>query len=163
MRLMRSLNILYNLCLMWIGLVLLCVTIISGCHCVHYSCGSDTLCRIQLRVNSWVLSPWLLPFQINTLCVTPVGYLPDTLWLLPSVRDQRDLSQGWNFLCGLSFRCIASARPWSEWTDSRAGFGSSATYKKAWGENGSPWGRAGTLVDLGNLSVLCPILWAFPH
>ena len=59
----------------------------------------DTVC-----VKSVSLSPWLLPFPnkyyvLNTWCVTPVGYLPDTLWLLPSVRDQRDLGQGWNFLC----------------------------------------------------------------
>ena len=38
-------------------------------------------------------------YVLNTWCVTPCGELPIPSRHLPSVRDQRDLSQGWNFLC----------------------------------------------------------------
>ena len=52
----------------------------------------DTIC-----VKSVSLSPWPFPnkyYVLNTWCVTLCVELHNTLRLLPSVRDQRDLGRG---------------------------------------------------------------------
>ena len=99
--------------------------------------------------------------MLTTWCVTSVGYLPDTLWLVSGARDQRDLSQGWNFLCLLSLGCIASAQTVDLIDQSGRivlqGLVAAPRIIRL-GESCSPWGGAGALVDLGKVNVLCPIL-----
>ena len=89
-------------------------------------------------------------------CVTPVGYLPDTLWLVPSARDQHDLSQGWNFLCLLSLRCmyIFGSDPDQSGRIVLQGLVAAPRIIRL-RESCSPLGRAGALVDVGEGK--CPL------
>ena len=93
-------------------------------------------------------------------CVTPVGYLPDTLWLVPSVREQRDLSQGWNFFCTVPQVQSFGSDPYQSGRIVLQGLVAAPRIIRLWG-NCSPCGEAGALVTWGILmsSVLFCVLF----
>ena len=101
MRLMRTLNILYNLCV---------------CEYVHYSCllplfrsvtasiavlgvslYAGYSCVAVVSVFSLAIAVPIRYYVLNTWCVTPCGELPITSRHLSIVRDQRDLVRGGTF------------------------------------------------------------------
>ena len=91
-----------NICVTRINISITPVgTVISGCHCVHCSCRSGTLCRVHLCGSSEFVSLAIVVsnkyYGLNNLCVNPCGELPITSRHLPSVRGQRDLGRGGTF------------------------------------------------------------------